>query len=264
MQPDKECPIRRFEDGVGRSAADRVIHEARIELNVNDGQLRLAMLCLPIDLEALAVGFLAGEGALKDPADLDRVQWLPESGQVLLDGDFDADVLENIRTRWAWGTGCGGGGTSRDMNAPARGTVGAGPAVTPDQLLTLAEQFRRKTTLWRQTGGVHACALAEATGIALFAEDIGRHNAFDKVNGRAFLDRVDLADKIMLATGRLTAEIVSKAVSCRVPMLVSRSAVTSLAVDLARRFGLTLVGFLRGRRMNVYTGYQRVTAPPAE
>jgi len=95
----------------------------------------------------------------------------------------------------------------------------------------------------------------------VFAEDIGRHNAFDKVVGRAFLDGLALANRFVLTTGRVTAEIVSKAVACGVAMLASRSAVTALAVRLARRFGVTLVGFLRGQRMNVYSGFQRI-APP--
>jgi len=121
-----------------------------------------------------------------------------------------------------------------------------------------------RAALWQQTGGVHACALAAADGIVLFAEDVGRHNAFDKVVGRAFLDGVDLAGKFVIMTGRLSAEIVSKAVACRVGLLVSRSAVTALAVKLARRFGVTLVGFLRGRRLNVYTGFERVVLETGE
>ena len=106
---------------------------------------------------------------------------------------------------------------------------------------------------------MHACALAGPDeGILLFAEDFGRHNAFDKIMGRAILDGIDVGHKFILTTGRISAEIVSKAVACRVPMLVSRSAVTALGVRLAQRFGVTLVGFLRGRRLNVYTGYERV------
>jgi len=261
MDPIQEYPIRRIEAGKARSAVDKVIAEARIELDVNDGQLRLAMLALPQDLEALAVGFLLGEGALRRVEDLEKVEAVPGEGKVLVRGDFDADVLEAITTRWTWGVGCGRGGTSRDFDTPAYAPAGPGPEMSPEGLLQLAGDFQQRAGLWKQTGGVHACALAGRACIIHFAEDVGRHNAFDKVLGMAALNRVDVTDKLVLTTGRLSAEIVSKAVACRVPMLVSRSAVTALAVRLGRRFSLTLVGFLRGRRMNVYTGFERIVAP---
>lgn len=266
MELIEEYPIRRIAADRSKAVADKVISEARVELDVNDGQVSLALLCLPQDLEALAVGFLLGEGALRRREDLTSVEVLPAEGRVCVRGDFDADAIEAIARRWTWGTGCGGGGTGRDLDAPAYGSVGQGPTVVPERLVELAREFRARATLWRQTGGVHACALADAEGIVAFAEDVGRHNAFDKIMGKALLEGIDIADKLVLATGRLSAEIVSKAVACGLPILVSRSAVTGLGVKLARRFGLTLVGFLRGRRLNVYTGYQRIaiTGQPAE
>ena len=253
-----EYPIRRFEADGASSAQDLVVTETRIELNVNAGQLRLAMLCLPDDLEALAVGFFLGEGALRRIEDLEAVEYLPAEQTVAVRGDLDADVLERIHLRWTLGTGCGGGGTSRDMDAPPVVPLGPGPTVRPRRVAELTKEFHGRTELWRRTGGVHACALADEAGLAILAEDVGRHNAFDKVIGMAVMKGVEVTDKMMITTGRLTAEIVSKAVACRVPILVSRSAVSSLSIELARRAGLTLVGFCRGRRMNVYTGYERV------
>ena len=260
MDPIREFPIRRFDAAGATSATDKVVTEARIELDVNDGQLRLAMLALPQDLDALAVGFLLGEGALREVADLERVEVLPSEGRVAVRGDFVADVLEAIGQRWTCGTGCGRGGTSRDMDTPAYARVGPGLTLSTKRLIELARKFQRAGRLWRQTGGAHACALAGAEGIVCLAEDVGRHNAFDKIMGAAAMADIEVADKLVLTTGRLSAEIVSKAVACRVPVLVSRSAVTSLAVELGRRFSITLVGFVRGRRMNVYTGYERIVS----
>ncbi len=253
-----EYPIQRFESGELNSKMDPVITEARIELDVNDGQLRLAMLCLPQELEALAVGFLVAEGALRRREDLKVVEYQPKQNKVILKGDFDADVLESITLRWTWGTGCGGGGTSRDLNSSAYKSIDSGKAVTAVKLLALFEQFNHLPGLWRTTGGVHTCALADENRIIHFAEDVGRHNAFDKIIGKAFIDGTNLTDKLVITTGRLSAEIVSKAVACGLPILVSRSAVSSLAIKLAGRFGMTLVGFLRGKRLNVYTGFQRI------
>lgn len=260
MDLSQEQPIRRFEAGETVSAADRVVTEIRLELDINDGESRLAMLCLPQDLEALAVGFLLGEGVLRRVEDLEEVRLSPSEPKVLIRGDLDAEALEALHSRWTWGSGCGGGGTSRELTRPALLPAGAGPTVTPEKLLQLTHDFHRGTVLWRRTGGVHACALADTQRLILSAEDVGRHNAFDKIMGMAAMKRIPINDKLVLTTGRLSAEIVSKAVACGVAMLASRSAATSLAVTLGRRFGLTLVGFLRGQRMNVYTGYERVLA----
>ena len=260
MDLTQDVPIRRFDSGREDATTDPVVNEARIEVDVNDGQYRLAMLCLPCDLEALAVGFLLGEGALRRREDLAAVEVADAGNRVRVRGDFDADALEAMARRWTWGTGCGGGGTGRDLDGRAYAAVGEGVAIGADRLIELAKAFAERGSLWRRTGGVHACALAGAEGIVLFSEDVGRHNAFDKIVGRALMEGIAVADKLVLTTGRLSAEIVSKAVACRVPMLASRSAVTGLGVKLARRFGVTLVGFVRGRRLNVYTGHQRVIA----
>jgi len=254
----QDCPIRRFEDGTPRAMVDKVITEARIELDLNDSQHSLAMLCLPQDLDALAVGFLIGEGALRERSELQEVRVNVENNRVFLRGDFDEDALEAMANRWTWGTGCGSGGTGRDLDDAAFGRVGKGAAVGPNKLIELAKDFTSRAEMWKSTGGLHACALADSDKILLFAEDVGRHNAFDKIMGRAFLDGIDVSDKMVLMTGRLSAEIVSKAVACGLTMLVSRSAVTALGAKLAGRFGVTLVGFLRGKRLNVYTGFDRV------
>ena len=259
----QEVPVRRFEPGRASAGVDRIITEARIELDLPDAPYRLAMLCLPAELEALAVGFLVGEGVLRRREDLASVTVAEDRSRVVVRGEFDADALEALSRRWTWGSGCGAGGTGRDLDAMPYRRVPAGPALSAGKLRELAEQFLTGQTLWRQTGGVHAAALAGEDGIVLLAEDVGRHNAFDKVVGRALLDEVELSDKLVLTTGRLSAEIVSKAVACGVAMLASRSAATSLAVALGRRFGLTLVAFLRGQRMNVYTGYERLLAGDA-
>ena len=151
----------------------------------------------------------------------------------------------------------------------------AGPAVTRPAWLIAAlwttpsqslrsnlplggREFGRASSLYRLTGGVHACGIADTESLLFTAEDVGRHNAFDKVAGMAVQRKLDLSDKIALTSGRVSAEIIGKAVAHGVPILASSSAPTAMGVEWARRFGLTVVGFLRGRRMNIYTGYQRV------
>ena len=258
MNGSKEFPVRRFDGGKVESIADPVVNERRIELDVNDGRLRMGMLVLPSDLEAFAVGFLLGEGVLRGASDLTDVTFDDEEGVVYVRGDFDDAALDEIMQRWTWGSGCGSGGTSRDLNSTAYASVGAGPVLSPETILERMKELHARMKLWKSTGGVHGCGLADANGIVLVTEDVGRHNAFDKIMGRAAMEGIGAADKFMLTTGRLSAEIVSKAVACGLPMLVSRGAATALGIQVARRFGLTLVGFARGKRLNVYTGYERV------
>lgn len=255
-------PIRRFEAGQFGELTDPVVTEARVELVVNDGAYRQGAMCSPDDLDAWAVGFLLSEGVLERREQLDSIEVLADEGRILVRGDFDADVLAALQQRWTRGTDCGGGGTSHDVDWGPYERVGPGPVIAAQRLCQIAKDLQSRAKLWKQTGGVHACALAGGEGILLFAEDVGRHNAFEKVVGRALLEGIDVADKFVLMTGRASALIVSKAAVCGVAMLVSRSSVTDLGIKLARRFGITLVGFLRGRRLNVYTGHERVTSDP--
>lgn len=254
-----EWPIRRYGHS-GRQTAlnDLVVREERIEL-VLDGVPLLAMLALPRDVEALALGFLVSEGLWRGRDHLPEVRYDPSAGQVRCTGPFDDDAAESIHRRWTFGTGCGGGGTARDSSVLAEcRPLDSRLTVTAGRLVDRGREFSRQSILHRLTGGVHACGITDTERVLLFAEDVGRHNAFDKVAGMALLSGTDLSDKIALTTGRLSAEIVGKAVAHGIPVLASSSAPTAMGVQWARRFGLTLVGFLRGGRLNVYTGYQRV------
>jgi len=254
-----DWPIRRFR-GSGRheALADKIVKERRIELLIGGVPL-LAMLALPRDLEALALGFLVSEGLCRDRARLPEVRFDASTGQIHCDGAFDDDAAESIHRRWTLGTGCGGGGTGRDPSLLAQCRPLDSPLmVSATQLATLGRVFSKRGELYRTTGGVHACGIADTQELLLFAEDVGRHNAFDKAAGMALQRGMDLSQKIALTTGRLSAEIVGKAIAHGIPILASSSAPTAMGVQWSRRFGLTLVGFLRGARLNVYTAYHRI------
>jgi FdhD protein len=120
------------------------------------------------------------------------------------------------------------------------------------------EEFRKRSEIHRQTGGVHAAALADHTGVLVFREDIGRHNAVDKVIGAYLVKENSFKDRILLTSGRLSSEILQKVQRCRLPIVVSRSAPTDRSVALARERNITLIGFARGRRMNIYSGEERI------
>jgi hypothetical protein len=150
------------------------------------------------------------------------------------------------------------GGDPAHPAAPETLSVATGLRVSAGHICMLMEEFRRHSQLHRQTGGVHAAALADREKLLVFREDIGRHNAVDKVIGALLRQGDKYSDKLLLTSGRLSSEILHKTAACAVPIVVSRSAPTDRSVALARDRNITLIGFARGRRMNIYSGEGRI------
>ena len=130
--------------------------------------------------------------------------------------------------------------------------------VTPGQVWNLSDRLEEMSVLFQQTGGVHNAALCAPTEVILFYEDVGRHNAVDKIFGRAFLNGISLEDKILVFSGRVSSEIVIKVGKMGLPVIISRSAPTDLGIEMAEKLGITIVGFAKGERMNVYTYPERI------
>lgn len=218
--------------------------------------------------EELAVGFLFTEGLVKGAADLARpaTRGLPVAGgqgnviTVRLTRGFDASTLQ--RNFYATSS-CGiCGKAALEHVETGAGALGPGPKVTRAVLRSLPGKLREAQAVFEQTGGLHATGLFDAEGeLLLVREDVGRHNAIDKLVGRRVLDGVvPLAAQVGMVSGRLSFEIVQKAAMAGLTVLCAVSAPSSLAVQLAERLGMTLVGFLRGDTFNVYAHGQRIRA----
>jgi FdhD protein len=240
------------------SARERVIREARYDLYLN-GERLLGFACLPCDLEAYVIGFLANEGILECPyyVDLDIDE---PAGKIDARGPFAPGQLRDFRRRRVLNPGCGGGesgGRPADPDRTAR--PDARFAIARNAVTAVMRRLQSESALHRLTGGTHIAALADEEGEVLFtAEDIGRHAAVDKVIGKAILAAADPSTLALFSSGRVASEIAWKAVRAGTPVLATRAAPTDLAVRIAREHEITLVGFIRGERMNVYSAPGRI------
>ena len=126
-------------------------------------------------------------------------------------------------------------------------------------MLFRSRMLQEKAELFRITGGIHSAALCTPEGVVYFCEDIGRHNAVDKIIGLCLKNSVTIEDKILVTSGRISSEILVKTAKLGIPILISRAAPTTLSIELADKLGITLIGFVRGRRFNVYCHTDRVT-----
>jgi len=234
---------------------DAVAIEEPLEIRV-DGEPLSVTMRTPGHDEELALGFLFGEGLIAEARPVGLSEDLA-SNVIEVTGPLERDPG---RRRFYTTSSCGvcGKGALEEV-AVASEPVGPGPRIERALLASLPDRLVQPT--FERTGGVHATGLFDAAGNLLVArEDVGRHNAMDKVVGRALLDRkVPLADRILCVSGRLSFELVQKAAVAGAPVLVGVGAPSSLAIELAADRGLTLAGFTRAGRTNVYAGAERVS-----
>jgi FdhD protein len=252
-----------------RVATDLVTEE--IPLRLLAGHRRLAVLmCSPGDLEDLVRGFFYTNGFIQRAEQIRRIvinrgTW---SAFIELDPEIDPDRLT---LSGVIGSACGSYPTAESTVKEERQKEElrersflegrrreADVTVSSGRISGLMEEFRRRSEVHRQTGGVHAAALSDRRGTFVFREDIGRHNAVDKAIGACLLDEQSFEEKILITSGRLSSEILHKAAACGLPVVVSRSAPTDRSVALAQKKHITLVGFARGGRMNVYSAAERI------
>jgi len=259
MQTTVSERIRRFAGGTEREVDDLLVVEQTADLMLN-GERLLGLRCLPGDLESLAVGFLLTDGLLRTRKELISVE-VDDSGRTIsVVAEIPRERLGALSTRSRIATGCGRGisvdnlDDELECDRPFNFIL----HVRAADLMSLSGRFARASKLYRSAGGVHSAALSGGQELEYFADDVARHNAVDRVVGQAFLAGHDVSRMILLTTGRLTFEMVSKAARMRIPIALSLSSATHEAVELARRFHVTLCGRVRARRMNVYSGEWRI------
>lgn len=236
---------------------DVIVREVPITLFLN-GKEFVTMVCSPQAIEELTVGFLCSEGLLQSPEDIKNIRIDQENGIVYIDAP-ECETESRFLKRNI--TSCCGRGRPVFYfvnDAKSMNKVSASLLVTPGQVWDLSDRLEQMSVLFKETGGVHNAALCSATEVILFYEDVGRHNAVDKIFGRAFLNHIPLKDKILVFSGRVSSEIVIKVGKMGLPVIISRSVPTDLGLEMAQKLGITVVGFAKGKRMNVYTYPERI------
>jgi FdhD protein len=267
--------VRRWSAGQWTESPDAVVTEEPLQLMLDGAPLSVVMRTPGHDIE-LCVGLMFAEGIVRSLSEVRLIRISAESGEHEEGVRVEADLVESNQVDMQLtaaprrkpersmlsSSACGVCGTvliedlRRDLSPLRRG-----PQVDPSLLPGLVDRLREGQGVFERTGGLHAAGLFAVDGtMACLREDVGRHNAVDKVVGRALLDGADLTTSILVVSGRAGYEIVQKSISAGIPVLAAVGAPSSLAVALAREFNQTLVGFLRGDRFNVYAGPEGLTS----
>ncbi|HEY1685892.1 MAG TPA: formate dehydrogenase accessory sulfurtransferase FdhD [Tepidisphaeraceae bacterium] len=256
--------VLRWEAGRAESVRDELVVEEPLEIRVR-GQAISVTMRTPGHDEELAAGFLLTENVIAASQDVLKITACErnEEGNLInvqLAPDVQVDFDQLTRHVFA-SSSCGlCGKASIDAISQHFSPVQSDVKFSPELITTFPERMRQHQATFNTTGGLHAAAIFDSNGkLLVLREDVGRHNAVDKVLGRCLLDRLlPLSQHLLLVSGRLSFEILQKALAGRVPIIAGVSAPSNLAVDFAHRNGQTLIGFLRGSRMNIYTHPHRL------
>ncbi|MBA3425931.1 MAG: formate dehydrogenase accessory sulfurtransferase FdhD [Rubrobacter sp.] len=266
--------IRTVENGKARLKSDVLATEEPMEIRLVTGDktqtVAVTMRTPGADFE-LAAGFLYSEGIVGSAEDIRKISYC-------VDPDIDAEQQYNIvnvelrggheydlrplERHFYTTSACGVCGKASLEQLELRGcpVISPGPVVSVETITSLPDKLRETQNLFDSTGGLHAAALFSREGsLIALREDVGRHNATDKLVGWALLEgKLPLSDHIVMVSGRSSFEILQKSLTAGAPIVCAISAPSSLAVDVAREFNMTLIGFLRGERFNVYAGEERI------
>jgi FdhD protein len=266
IEPLATWSIRRYRGGQAQEVQDRVVVEEPLEIRLA-GEPFQVLMRLPGMEKELALGFLFTEGIVQDLSEVITMHFCGSGTDPLLPPNvvdvhltpaaLDRRGRRHLEVSFSSCGLCAKEAVSEICSKvpPVQSPL----AITPEALLSLMGRLEEVQPLFQETGGTHGVALASPDGaVFLSAEDVGRHNAMDKVIGRALFERRDMTLLVALLSGRISFEMALKAIRAGLPILAAVSAPTSMALELARELNLTLVGFVRGQNLNVYTYPERI------
>lgn len=258
----EKARITKIVSGRKEQTEDLVVSEEPLTIVLN-GEKVITLLCTPRDQEYLALGFLLSEGLIRERKEIHSIDSHRKS-EISITAEAKSTPPSDLSRAGIMTSGCAKGVTfSRfeDLDPLQDLLIDLRVTLSASDVQALMHEFEKKSVLFRKTGGVHAAAVASSPDqILVYFEDIGRHNAVDKVLGKCFLEEITCEDKILLLSGRISSDVLAKAAKSGLSVIVSRSAPTALAVKGATKLGVTLVGFARGSKMNIYSFPMRITS----
>lgn len=263
MKTIRQFDILKINNFAAKAECDNVIVEYTLAISIN-GNRFVNLLCTPKNLKELVIGYMLSEGIIRSLSDIESINIDEDEGYAkvkLLNKDMFTPtngIIEAVRTVT---TACG---KQHSIAYQIYNDIGMekiidGVVFSVEDIMPHIALFNRKSELFDLTGGVHSCALCNAKKTLFFMEDIGRHNAFDKVLGCALLGNTCFDTTFLITSGRIPSDMVIKAINAKIPLIISRSAPTDRAIELAEKYNITLVGFARGTRMNVYSSVERLS-----
>ena len=229
--------------------------EAPVSLTVN-GEVWLTFMCTPTQLEVLAIGFLFNEGIIQDFSEVADTRICEHGDNV----DVWLHHAAQKPAKWTRTSGCTGGMTSVETNVePRLAAYKISAMLTPKQIPLLLKLLDEHQTLYKQSGGLHTSVLTDGKVSLASAEDIGRHNSLDKIAGTMLMKGSKPKRSLLLTTGRISSEMMQKAIRLEVSVVISRTSPSSISVELAEKQGITLIGYAKRHRFNVYTHPERLS-----
>ncbi len=239
----------------------RMTGEAPCTIEVN-GQSWVTVLCSPDDLDYLAIGFLFDAGVIESAADVLDVRVIGASKELetLVQVDLRCQKAP-LPSNPTLTSGCSGGITFYDI-AAKRSPLVSNVKIKPGQIYDAMDQLMlAQAQLHHEVGGFHSSALSDGHSLIIVAHDVGRHNTLDKIAGAALCRGISTRDRLLVATGRISTEMLAKAARMKVPVVISRNSPTGLATHLAREWRIMIAGYVRGQKMHVYSTEDRLALP---
>lgn len=254
----EKVPILRLTEESRNNIDDVVAREFPLTIILNNQEL-VTLLCSPKNFDYLAIGFLFSEGLLESKEEIQKILVDDQRGVVRVETKADKALANDLIFKRLITSGCGRGASfysAADVQQQAK--IESRMEISTGKVLSLVREFQQRSEIYRTTGGVHSAALCDTQSILVFNEDIGRHNAIDKLFGECVLKDIPTDERMVITSGRISSEILLKVARRRIPIIISKSAPTDLGVKLANDLGITLLGFARGKRVNAYTHDWRI------
>ena len=223
-----------------------------------NGQELVTLLCSPKDLNYLTAGFLASEGLIKSKDEIKKIEVDEWEGVVRVETNGSTEHDSRFFAKRLITSGCGSGATFYNEADIAISKVESKMKISTDEVFALATEFQHRSEVYLSTHGVHSAAFCDRHSILIFNEDIGRHNAVDKIFGKCLLEEINCNNRLIISSGRLSSEIIHKVAKRGIPIVISISAPTSLGVKVADNYGITLIASVKGKKFDVYTHDWRV------